>query len=340
MKYLKKYEEVKTKIKLDEVFENCKEFISDLEKCEKGSFLVRGIGDDGDGLDFGIKEFKHDLSYRSPKDMPSDLHEELNYKFENSFGWQVRNGLFSFGRNIDLDKIKKYLIDNLSVNIPDEKITTWKNDERIVKNDAGRDLFLFLDLTLVGIINSRFSTGYGAKSFFVFPIDDYEIVWSRCINDLFSELEDDLEPNEYDAKEKYQEDYGKGADGQWIYYGKDTDRADIDAATDLIVDNWEQYTKYDINDYEDEDELKDVIWDKVNSDLEWEPYMDWYEFWDDYKDSHLSNLIIQLDDIISEYEDGDLDRAISSGNEVCIKTEKYYLIDFEFTEELIKRIWK
>jgi len=320
MKYLKKYEEVKTKIKLDEVFSECNVFIHDLKKCPKGSFLVRGIGNYGDVLDFGIKEFTHDLSYRAPRDMPSDLHEELNYKFEDSFGWQVRNGLFSFGIDIDLDKIKKYL---------DEKITNWKK--------AGRDI---TNLTLEKEISSRFSTGYGSKSFFVFPIDEYEIVWSRGINDLFSALENDLEPNEYDAEEKYQEDYGEGADGQWVFYGRGTDNSDRDDATDYIVDNWEQYTDYDINDYEDENELKDAIWDEVHSDLEWEPYMDWYEFWYDYRDSHLSNLNIQLDDIISEYEEGDLDRAIYSGNEVCIKTEKYYLIDFEFAEELIKKIWK
>lgn len=323
MKYLKYFEETITgKVmskELDKVFSDCKQFISDLKECDKGQFLVRGIGKNSDDMDFGIKLIEHNLSYRTPRDMPQDVHDLLNYRFENVFGWKVRNGIFSFGRKLELDYVKDQY---------EKQLKEYKENNKPTDK-----------LSLDKMIYNSVSTGYGKKTFFVFPVGDYEIVWSRDINDLFSELETDLEPNEYDAKRKWEEEYGEEADGQWRYYGRSTDETHREDATEYIVRNWEQYTDYDIEDYEDEEELKDEIYDEVYSDLEWEPYVDWCDFWENYVDFY--DFDININNIVDEYREGDLPRAINSQNEICIKADEYYVVDINmFAEELMKRIWE
>lgn len=93
MIYLKKYEEIKLKNNLDNIFFECKYFINDLKKCDKGSFIYRGVNKKVD-----IEKFKSNLKYREPINMRIDIHEKLNKKFHEKFGWNVRNGVFSIGK--------------------------------------------------------------------------------------------------------------------------------------------------------------------------------------------------------------------------------------------------
>ena len=77
MKFLKRYENFKsTKATLDEVFSECNVFIEDLKKCEKGSFLIRGVTN----TDIDIEMFERDYN-RAPRDLSYDLHKKFNFFF-------------------------------------------------------------------------------------------------------------------------------------------------------------------------------------------------------------------------------------------------------------------
>jgi hypothetical protein len=75
---------------------NCKPYIEILKKCEKGRLLVRGSKHQKDS----IKEYKKNVEVRKPLNMPIEIHNTLNLKFEAEFGWKIRNGIFCFGFNI------------------------------------------------------------------------------------------------------------------------------------------------------------------------------------------------------------------------------------------------
>lgn len=88
-------------IDLNEVIENCKEYIEILQAGEKGCFLIRGIQVD----DIDIKLFPHSVEFRKPRDTHIDLHNAINEHFENQFGWKVRNGVFTYGTKTNGHKL-------------------------------------------------------------------------------------------------------------------------------------------------------------------------------------------------------------------------------------------
>jgi len=89
--------------KILEILENkCKPYIEALKRCERNHLLVRGSND----IIKNIKKYNHNLEYRNPRNMPINLHNCLNSKFENVFKWKIRNGVFCYG--YDLTKDIKY----------------------------------------------------------------------------------------------------------------------------------------------------------------------------------------------------------------------------------------
>jgi hypothetical protein len=84
------------------VCSDCSDFISELKKCEKGYFLVRGVFEE----DLNIQKFKSQLEYREPSSSSKTLHNFFNEKFIDMFGWKARNGVYSFG--VDYKKIKNF----------------------------------------------------------------------------------------------------------------------------------------------------------------------------------------------------------------------------------------
>lgn len=136
MKYLKSYESIKSPT-LKDVFRDCKYFIDETMKCNKGSFLIRGMHD-MDNYDICL--LKSTLDYRLTLNTPGNVHDYMNKLFIKKFGWKVRNGAFCFGWNID---------------------------------DSSSDIDI----------------GYGSKTFIVFPVGDFNIVYHPEIYDLYYEID-------------------------------------------------------------------------------------------------------------------------------------------------------
>ena len=78
---------------IPDVIKNCSEFINILRLGEKGCFLTRMIHDNS----IDIKYCNRPFLIRSPKNMHISIHNALNTHFQKTFGWPVRNGVFSFG---------------------------------------------------------------------------------------------------------------------------------------------------------------------------------------------------------------------------------------------------
>lgn len=85
---------------MDKVIEilarKCKPYIDVLKTCERENILIRGSNDE---IRI-IKKFKHNLENRYPRNMPINIHNCLNTKYENVFNWKIRNGVFCYGCNL------------------------------------------------------------------------------------------------------------------------------------------------------------------------------------------------------------------------------------------------
>jgi hypothetical protein len=71
---------------------NCKNFINELKGGIKHC-LYRGYGTKSIN---GFIILKPHIDDREPVDTPKELHNYLNDKFKKKFGWNVRNGVFTF----------------------------------------------------------------------------------------------------------------------------------------------------------------------------------------------------------------------------------------------------
>lgn len=74
----------------------CANYIKKLRNCTPGSILLRGF--------FGkidiLKKFHHNLEFRKPRNTPENIHNLINARFEEEFGWKIRNGAFCYGFNL------------------------------------------------------------------------------------------------------------------------------------------------------------------------------------------------------------------------------------------------
>lgn len=72
---------------------DCETYINCLASCKKGHFLLRGYFYEIETF----KLFQHNLNHRVPKNMPQNIHNQLNSHFKKKFGWAIRNGIFTYG---------------------------------------------------------------------------------------------------------------------------------------------------------------------------------------------------------------------------------------------------
>lgn len=80
----------------DIINKDCQEFIKSIRLCKKNVFILRGHFYQIQG----IQKFQHDVKYRRPRNMPQNIHDEINIYFEDKFGWKIRNGVFCYGFNL------------------------------------------------------------------------------------------------------------------------------------------------------------------------------------------------------------------------------------------------
>lgn len=97
---------------LNDVLKHCTPYIKILQQGERGCFLTRGVADHN--IDISLETLS--VSERIPRDMPLEVHNAINDRYINIFGWPIRNGLFSFAvknnfRNLnDLGYGRTYLL--------------------------------------------------------------------------------------------------------------------------------------------------------------------------------------------------------------------------------------
>lgn len=95
---------------MDEVIsilqEDCKQYISDVQKYYKGNFLLTGKKDE---VFFDDREVRKD---RTPKDTPRDIHILMDDWFKDEFGIRFRSNSFfaSFLRTVVSDYGWPYLV--------------------------------------------------------------------------------------------------------------------------------------------------------------------------------------------------------------------------------------
>jgi hypothetical protein len=305
MKYLKKYEDVQSENLLEQVFSDCKIFIEDLKKCDKGNFLVRGVNN-WNLEDYNINLFElNTTNNRKPSDMPLKVHNKLNYLFNEKFGWNVRNGLFSFGRNFYS---------------PNDK-----NNKEQMESGYGNQSYLLFPCGEYDIVWSE-------------TIDDLYSSLDDDYLDIGS-----LIPNEYLATELYNELYEENKNGQWTLNDQETGKSDKTDAAKYVADNWKDFDfKWDETEFETEEEFKETVEGDVYYKLSWEPEVNWFDYWYEYVENWEDNFIEQLDFnlIDDDYKEGNLNDAINSHNEVCMNCKKYYLINQKYTEKIINLIWE
>ncbi len=82
----------------------CKSFIKEIKSANR--LIYRGSKRNIDLF----KILNSHVDYRTPKDMDSYMHDELNYWFEKKFGWKVRNGVFVTSKLSDANQYGKAYI--------------------------------------------------------------------------------------------------------------------------------------------------------------------------------------------------------------------------------------
>ena len=95
-KYIREEKQAHIEFVLNQLKENCAPWLKDPQA---NGLLYRGTR----SPIINMKVVKARLDDRMPKDMPKDIHDELNYWFRKKFGWNVRNGVFA-SSNIGIAK--------------------------------------------------------------------------------------------------------------------------------------------------------------------------------------------------------------------------------------------
>jgi len=214
--------------------------------------------------------------------------------------------------------------------------------------------------------NAIFCTGnlhtakdYNDNVYMIFPMDNYEFVYSEDIPDLYTHTKDEfgdeskddwIEDHMDDALYKYRdaiiEDYEStytegSQNGHWEYF-------DTNDSENYILDS-------DIEDREDaieELETNHNIEDVNDAYLNWIPDMEQDEFVEDELMSYRSDayedlerewndfIESQVEDIVRQYSDSDINNAISSGSEIMIHTRYYIGIDYDKYYKVISSYYK
>jgi len=86
--------------KLKLLLENeCKPYLLELAKCDKGLFLTRYVDKRNYKYDDGF-DHSYVLNYRKPRGMNPRIHNYINECFFDQFQWRIRNGCFCYSKNL------------------------------------------------------------------------------------------------------------------------------------------------------------------------------------------------------------------------------------------------
>ena len=179
-------------------------------------------------------------------------------------------------------------------------------------------------------------TDYGSKSYLLFPIGDYDIVWSKYIDDLYSYLDGEDLFNKTDIEDAYLEEYGEGTNGEYLFKNQNTYSNDKTDAIKIVLVNYEEYGyNWDEEEYPDKEDFKDELWHEVNDELEWEPELEYDEFYTRYCDENAPD----FSDLMGEFQYGNLCGALKNYGEISVRTNDFYYIDTKYADELTEIIW-
>jgi len=231
-------------------------------------------------------------------------------------------------RNTESDKLKedKYLKckhnwDRIPMDTPENIHNLFNNCFEDLFGWPGRSgVFATKDVHVASSYSS-------IKPTLLFPIGEFDYIWSPEVEDFFRELEDQDMLFDYDSyvdmeTDNWHCDYSEGAYyGQWIY--KD---GEIETGTSDIRDAIDKIKKI----------LKNDEIDINKDDFYWEPEVSLdvyvkseYEF-NDERD-------IKIDRLLNYYTDTDICNSVRE--EVSFKCDEYYLVDKEYADVLIELIW-
>lgn len=184
------------------------------------------------------------------------------------------------------------------------------------------------------------AAGYG-NVFTVWPIGKYKFLWSWSIFDLYTKM-DQMGSSDYIDTDyfytEWDETYGEGGEGSWYYDGDDTEETDKDKAEEVVLDWIEKqhekdYSEYEDDDFDPQDELDDLS-------FEWTPDIDQESYVEDRAEQAREDLKDERLEVTNEYQDKDINKALRTGNEIMLGCNSYYLIDDDFSNELIKVLSK
>lgn len=200
--------------------------------------------------------------------------------------------------------------------------------------------------SLMAVGDTSVAKGYG-NLYAIFPIGNYEIIWSPEISDLYTEFRGSniswdiittdinksapyMEHFFKDIKSDWTKEYGEhSGNGKWVYnngqkritYGGEWLKHEI--AMDLMK-------KPDLPD--DRDEIKEDIY--------WIPEVKWEEYRNQKLKEMKEREIEKAKNFLSSYQKNELKKAINSRHEIMIITSEYYALTIDDVNvEFMVRDW-
>ena len=171
---------------------------------------------------------------------------------------------------------------------------------------------------------------YGDAVFTVWPIGKYQFLYNENVHDLYTYFEEDVggDVNTDQMEEDWEDKYGEGYEGTWYYDGDNTKKSDRDDAENVVA-GWLEKDHDEDDDYDGHDDI-------VDSDFEWEPDVSWEDYYEENIEYEREKIQEAKYEIVFDYRDTDIKRAIRCQNEIMIRCKEYYIIHNEFTDELNK----
>ena len=262
----------------------------------------------------GNFEEKRPRGSRIPKDTPIEWHEALDWAFENIHGWYARSeGVFCFGS--------------------------------------------YGEASSYGTPHMMFPIG---KFSFLYSEEWKDLYASNIIGDNGVEYLTHTDLIEEKWQLQWEEEYGEGEEGNWTHpqhpqgLGNDKESA-IDSIIEWLLESIGDPEDYDLEDEDEREEYERIVRERreveknryqIEEVLEWEPYMDWFRYYDEkvesaaregeYDTEAYQNAAEQ---IVKEghYKHRRLGEAIRVDHEIMIKCDKYYMMVGGFSP-LVNRV--
>ncbi len=181
---------------------------------------------------------------------------------------------------------------------------------------------------------------YGNVSNIVIPIGKFNYIWSKEIDDFFSNMENedfyDIICNQSFLEDYYENEYGKGKKGSWFYNDYDTGMSDKYEAVDIIIDVLKDEGEYeDIEDeYERQEELEFLAYQQMT----WVPEIDIDEFFDQKVSGSEDELYSYIKDnyVKNKYFKDLMDSITYRTNEVMLDCKEYYNINEDWAVKFLE----